>query len=99
MPITVKSIQKRKSGARSNAITLPDGNVMTREDILRQEFTRWTPSRKAAIVLAVQKGLFTLTEVKENWSISLDEFISWQKLFKEKGFAGLRSTYTNFYRN
>ncbi len=51
---------------------------------------RWVASRKAQVVAAVEKGLISLDEAMERYSLSLEEFQSWQRAFDRSGVAGLR---------
>jgi hypothetical protein len=51
--------------------------------------TRWVSRRKAAIVLAVRTGLISLSEASDRYSLSVDEFTSWEAAFDNRGVAGL----------
>ncbi|MBM3555265.1 MAG: DUF1153 domain-containing protein [Alphaproteobacteria bacterium] len=53
---------------------------------------RWVPRRKAAVVAAVRQGLLSLGEACERYTISVDEFLSWQMAFEKGGVPGLRVT-------
>ncbi|WP_448191653.1 CtrA inhibitor SciP [Azospirillum sp. sgz301742] len=53
---------------------------------------RWVSSRKQAVVLAVRTGLITMTEACERYSLSVEEFLSWDALFSRGGRKALRVT-------
>jgi transposase-like protein len=50
---------------------------------------RWTPGRKAAVVLAVRKGELTLYEVLKAHGLSAEEFHGWDKRHIAHGQRGL----------
>jgi transposase-like protein len=58
---------------------------------------RWTASRKAAVVNAVNVGEVTREEICRRYQISLDEFLSWQRDYESHGLPGLRSTRLQIY--
>lgn len=60
---------------------------------------RWVISRKAAVVAGVRQGLLTVEEALERYSLSLDEFLSWNRLFSDHGVKGLRTTRIKEYRS
>src|SRR5882724_10096262 len=53
--------------------------------------TRWTAPRKAMIVRAVQNGLLSLENACERYSLSREEFISWEHAMERNGLTGLRA--------
>ena len=59
---------------------------------------RWVISRKAAVVAGVRQGLLTVEDALERYSLSLDEFLSWNRLFSDFGVKGLRTTRIKEYR-
>jgi transposase-like protein len=59
---------------------------------------RWTASRKAAVVSAVNVGEVTREEICRRYQISLEEFLSWQRDYESHGQPGLRSTRQQLYR-
>lgn len=52
--------------------------------------TRWVARRKAQVVVAVESGRISLAEAMERYSLSLEEFQSWQRALDRNGGAGLR---------
>lgn len=61
--------------------------------------TRWVIRRKAQVVEAVLAGVLTVEEVCERYSVSPEEFHSWQRSFESHGVYGLRTTRSQIYRN
>lgn len=54
--------------------------------------------RKAAVVLGVRTGLLSLEEACRRYDLSIEEFLSWQRLIDDHGVYGLRATYLQKYR-
>jgi hypothetical protein len=67
---------------------------MVRKAFLRglppEETKRWVARRKAAVVLAVRRGLITRAEACRRYQLSEEEFSSWQWSFDTYGIDGLR---------
>lgn len=59
-------------------------------DLPPRSTKRWVASRKAQVVAAVENGLISLEEAMERYSLSLEEFQSWQRALDRSGVAGLR---------
>ena len=59
---------------------------------------RWVIRRKAVVVAAVRSGVLTLEEACERYKLSIEEFLSWQRLIDSHGMAGLRVTRLQDYR-
>lgn len=59
---------------------------------------RWTIRRKAAVVAGVHIGLITMEEACERYRLSMEEFLSWQRLIERHGVNGLRATRIQDYR-
>jgi hypothetical protein len=55
--------------------------------------------RKAEVVAGVRAGLISLEEACSIYTLSMDEFASWQRLLDRHGLAGLRTTRTQSYRD
>ena len=60
--------------------------------------TRWVIHRKAQVVAAVQAGALSLEEVCARYSVSVEEFQSWQRTLQQHGIYGLRITRSQIYR-
>src|SRR5262245_41673338 len=59
---------------------------------------RWVIRRKAAVVAAVRAGVLTLEEACQRYTLSIEEFLSWQQLIERHGLRGLRATRLQDYR-
>ena len=59
-------------------------------DLPSRSTTRWVARRKAQVVVAVESGRISLAEAMERYSLSLEEFQSWQRALDRNGVAGLR---------
>lgn len=60
---------------------------------------RWVIRRKAEVVAAVRAGLLSLEEACRRYTLSLEEFLSWQRLVDSHGLPGLRVTRLQDYRD
>jgi transposase-like protein len=69
------------------------------EDLPQPGITRWVIRRKAQVVAAVQSGAISLEEVCRRYSVSLEEFQSWQRSLEQHGIYGLRTTRSQIYRS
>lgn len=87
---------KKVDGSR--AVTLPDGQVMTRADLPAGSTVRWVASRKAAVVRGVLYGLISQDEAQQRYSISKDEFIEWVSAVSSHGEEALKTTFLQKYR-
>ena len=85
-------------GSLKPQIVGPDGKPMTLQDLPPPDTKRWVIRRKAVVVTAVRAGLLTLDEACARYTISLEEFLSWQRLIDRHGIRGLRTTRLQQYR-
>ncbi len=83
---------------RTHEAPSPLGGPMTRDDLPPPNTKRWVMRRKAEVVAGVRAGLISLEEACDRYTLSVDEFRSWQRLLDEHGLAGLRATRTKEYR-
>ena len=60
---------------------------------------RWTMQRKAAVVVAVRGGQVSLDEVCQQYRLSVDEFVAWERDYDRYGAPGLRTTRYQIYRD
>jgi hypothetical protein len=51
------------------------------------------------VVAAVRGGLISLDEACRRYTLSIEEFLIWQRLIDSHGLAGLRVTRLQDYRN
>jgi hypothetical protein len=77
----------------------PDGSPLTIADLPPPGTTkRWVIGRKAQVVAAVRGGLLSLDEACIRYTLTVDEFLSWQSSIDKYGLAGLRATRVQQYR-
>lgn len=77
----------------------PDGSPLTVADLPSPTTRRWVIRRKAEVVAAVRGGLLSLEEACERYTLTVEEFLSWQRSIDEHGLAGLRATRVQDYRS
>ncbi|WP_394177081.1 DUF1153 domain-containing protein [Yoonia maritima] len=87
---------RKVEGPRS--VTLPDGSVMTRADLPKENTRRWVASRKAAVVRAVAFGLILRKEALERYALSDEEFSEWENAIAQHGEGALKATALQQYR-
>ncbi|THH38395.1 DUF1153 domain-containing protein [Aliishimia ponticola] len=87
---------KKVDGPR--AITLPDGQILTRADLPPENTRRWVVSRKVAVVRGVLYGLLSQEEALEKYGLSDEEFAGWVKAVAEYGEEALKATAVQKYR-
>lgn len=76
----------------------PDGSPLTIADLPPGNQQRWVIRRKAEVVAAVRGGLLSLEEACRRYTLTVEEFLSWQALIDRHGLAGLRATRVQEYR-
>ncbi len=77
----------------------PLGEPLTLASLPAPETTRWVVRRKAEVVAAVNGGLLSIDEVCQRYSLTLEEFASWQRAVDRSGMQGLRVTRIQHYRD
>ena len=53
---------------------------------------RWTPRRKAEVLLAVTGDLLTPEEAFRRYGLTAEELAGWEDAFRRSGVRGLRTT-------
>jgi len=76
----------------------PDGAPLTVNDLPNPDTKRWVIRRKAEVVAAVRGGLLSLEEACNRYTLTVEEFLAWQKAIDRHGLAGLRTTRIQQYR-
>jgi hypothetical protein len=59
---------------------------------------RWV-RRKAAVIESVRGGWVSIDEICELYSVSVDEFLAWERDIDRYGIHGLRTTRYQIYRD
>ena len=70
----------------------PQREPMTMEDLPAPGTHRWITRRKAEVVAGVRSGLISLEDACRRYSLSVEEFLSWQTTLDRHGISGLRVT-------
>jgi len=83
---------------RTKYVIGPDGSPLTDPDLPPTTTKRWVIRRKAEVVAAVRGGLLSLDEACSRYTLTVDEFLSWQLSIDQYGLAGLRTTRIQQYR-
>ncbi len=84
--------------ARARYVIGPDGSPLTIADLPPRDTKRWVIRRKAEVVAAVRGGLLSIDEACERYTLTVDEFLSWQRSIDKHGLQGLRTTRLQDYR-
>jgi len=77
----------------------PTGEAITLDNLPPADTKRWVARRKAEVVAAVRGGVLTLEEACSRYTLSVEEFVSWQRMVEAHGLQGLRTTRLQQYRN
>ena len=85
-------------GNRSVVVLGIDGRRLRLEDLPPPGTRRWVIRRKAEVVAAVRGGLLSLEEACGRYTLTVEEFLSWQYSIDRHGLAGLRTTRIQQYR-
>ena len=92
--------QQTRTNSRGESYVIgPTGAPLTRNDLPPPNTGRWVIRRKAEVVAAVRAGLISLEEAYRRYTLSVEEFASWQALVDRYGMRGLRATRIQEYRN
>jgi hypothetical protein len=86
------------SPGRRTEVIGPAGQPLTIDNLPPPNTKRWVIRRKAEVVAAVRSGLISLEEACERYKLSVEEFLSWQRLIDQHGMRGLRTTRLQQYR-
>ena len=77
----------------------PLGEPLTIDSLPPPDTNHWVIRRKAEIVAAVNGGLLSVEEACERYSLSLEEFATWQRAIERSGMYGLRVTRIQHYKS
>jgi len=92
------AVMEQRDFGLSRVVLGPAGRPITLADLPPPGTKRWVVRRKAEVVAAVRAGLITLEEACRRYTLSTEEFQSWQRLMTEYGVRGLRTTRIQQYR-
>jgi hypothetical protein len=74
------------------------GTAASVESLPPTNTKRWVIRRKAEVVAAVRAGVISLEDACQRYTLSVEEFLSWQRLVDSHGLPGLRVTRLQDYR-
>jgi hypothetical protein len=74
------------------------GSAASVESLPPTDTKRWVIRRKAEVVAAVRAGVISLEDACKRYTLSVEEFLSWQSLVDSHGLPGLRVTRLQDYR-
>ncbi len=86
------------SPGRPKTVIGPAGEPLTIDDLPPPETRRWVIRRKAEVVAGVRNGLISLEDACKRYKLSVEEFLTWQRLIDQHGMRGLRTTRLQQYR-
>jgi hypothetical protein len=84
---------------RVKPVLTPDGVAMSIHDLPSPQTHRWVTSRKALVVAGVRGGIVSIEYICNRYQITINEYVSWHWLIESYGFASLRTTRTQHYRD
>lgn len=96
--VWIKSIMSDQYRPRINYVIGPDGSPLTIADLPPKNTKRWVIRRKAEVVAAVRGGLLSIEEACKRYTLTVEEYLSWQRSIDRHGLAGLRATRIQQYR-
>jgi hypothetical protein len=95
---TIRGSDMQPRLKKENYVIGPDGSPLTLSDLPRPDTHRWVIRRKAEVVAAVRGGLLTLEDACNRYTLTVEEFLGWQRSIDKHGLAGLRTTRLQQYR-
>jgi hypothetical protein len=75
------------------------GPIASVDSLPPPDTKRWVNRRKAEVVAAGRAGILSLEEACRRYTLSIEEFLSWQRLVESHGLPGLRVTRLQDYRD
>ena len=75
---------------------MPPG--LDRDELPPDDTVRWVPSRKAAVLKAIDSGDISLESACSRWRLSIEEIELWWRAMAKVGQPGLRVTRVQIYR-
>jgi len=83
---------------RPKSVRGPDGTPLTFSNLPPGNTKRWVIRRKGEVVAAVRGGLLSLEEACARYTLTVEEFLSWDATIDLHGLDGLRVTRIQQYR-
>ncbi|OJT95534.1 MAG: hypothetical protein BGN82_10590 [Alphaproteobacteria bacterium 65-7] len=86
----MKNSDEKHGGNARHHVIGPDGAILTPASLPPANTVRWVARRKAEVVAAVNGGLLTMPEACRRYSLSVEEFLEWERAYEAGGLEGLR---------
>ncbi len=90
-------VEERK-GSESYVLR-PDSSPLPLADLPPPGTRRWVIRRKAEVVAAGRGGRLSLDDAFKRYTLTVEEFLAWQRAIDRFGMPGLRATRVQQYRN
>lgn len=94
----MKKKTSAKRSQRNHPATGPVRKPLRLEDLPPPDTKRWVARRKAEVVAGVHAGVISIEEACRRYKLSVEEFLSWQRMIANHGLMGLRVTRLQDYR-
>lgn len=88
----------RATAEKAPYVIGPDGSPLTIADLPPVTTKRWVIRRKAEVVAAVRGGLLSLESACDRYTLTEEEYASWERAIDRHGMQGLRATRVQQYR-
>jgi hypothetical protein len=95
----MKNMAEEQRRSRVSYVIGPYGSPLTLADLPPPGTKRWVIRRKAEVVVAVRGGLLSLDEACTRYTLTVAEFLAWQRAIERFGLPGLRATRVQQYRH
>jgi hypothetical protein len=99
MTVNLLELETIERAPRPVQVIGPLGEPLTLDSLPPPSTSRWVVRRKAEVVAAVNGGLLTVDEACARYTLSLEEFASWQRAVDRSGMPGLRVTRIQHYKS
>lgn len=91
-------MSSRETDLTGESLVLDSERTAGSEILPPPDTKRWVMRRKAEVVAGVRSGAISLDEACKRYTLSVEEFLSWQRLIDHHGVRGLRATRLQQYR-
>src|SRR6267154_1956181 len=88
----MREMSEEQRRPRVSYVIGPDGSPLTLADLPPPNTKRWVIRRKAEVVVAVRGGLLSLEDACRRYTLTVEEFLAWQRAIERFGLPGLRAT-------
>jgi hypothetical protein len=87
-----------ESPERIDSVTAPVGRHLTLVDLPSPQTERWVARRKAEVVIAVRGGLLSIEDACAHYTLTFEEFLTWERAYARFGLSGLRARDVEYHR-